>query len=61
MFVESQSADPAIHALCIKIARRCVWIIQGCLRDEERSDALEAFYYVAREALEHLNQCRRHQ
>jgi hypothetical protein len=36
MLIESQSADPAVHALCIKIARRCVWIIQAVLREEER-------------------------
>ena len=40
MFTESQAADPAVHALCVKIARRCVWIIQAVLREEERIDAV---------------------
>jgi hypothetical protein len=36
MFIESQSADPAVHALSIRIAKRCVWIIQAVLREEAR-------------------------
>jgi hypothetical protein len=41
-----------VHALCIKIARRCVWIIQAVLREEERSLALNEFYRVCREELD---------
>ena len=52
MFIESQSADPAIHALCIKIARRCVWVIQAVLREEERGLAVNEFYRVCREELD---------
>lgn len=50
--IESQAADPAVHRLSIEIARKCVWIIQGCLREEERIEATREFYKVAREALE---------
>ena len=52
MFIESQSVDPTVHALCIKIARRCVWIIQAVLREEERGLALTEFYRVCREEIE---------
>ncbi len=52
MFVESQAADPAVHALCIRIARRCRHVIQGCLREEEWRDADMAFYRVCREEIE---------
>lgn len=52
MFVENQAADPAVHALCVRIAKRCVWIIQAVLRDEERGDAAREFYRVCREELD---------
>jgi len=52
MFIESQSADPAVHRLCIAIARRCVWIIQAVLREEERHLAAQEFYRVCREEIE---------
>jgi hypothetical protein len=50
--VSSQPCDPAVHAQCIKIARKCVWIIQACLREEERGEALREFYMVCREELD---------
>lgn len=52
MFIESQSANPAVHRLCVRIARRCVWIIQACLREEERIEAVREFYRVCREELD---------
>jgi len=52
MIQQNAACDPAVHAICIQIARKCLWIIRGCLRDEERHDALEAFYLAAREALD---------
>ena len=52
MFIESQSANPAVHALCIKIATRCMWIIQTCLREEEQLEAVREFYRVCREELD---------
>jgi hypothetical protein len=52
MLIENQSANPAVHALCIKIAKRCVWIIQAVLREEERGLALNEFYRVCREELD---------
>ena len=51
MFIESQSADPAIHALCVKIATRCVWVIQAVLREEEVIAAQTEFYRVCRDEL----------
>jgi hypothetical protein len=52
MFIESQGADPAVHRLSIAIARRCVHVIQACLREEERVEALREFYRVCRDELE---------
>lgn len=52
MFIESQAADPAVHQLSIRIAGRCVFIIQAVLREEERGDALREFYRVCREELD---------
>ena len=52
MFIESQATDPAVHNLCIAIARRCVWIIQAALSDEERHLAAQEFYRVCREEIE---------
>lgn len=53
MFIESQATDPAVHNLCIAIARRCVWVIQAVLRDDERHLAAQEFFYrVCREEIE---------
>jgi hypothetical protein len=52
MLIENRSADPAVHALAITIARRCVWIIQAVLREEERALAANEFYRVVREEIE---------
>ena len=52
MIIESQSADPAIHALSVRIAKRCVWVIQAILREEERGLAVNEFYRVCREEIE---------
>ena len=52
MFIENQSVNPAVHALCIKIARRCVWVIQAVLREEERGLAVNEFYRVCCEELD---------
>lgn len=52
MFIENQSADPAVHRLCVTIAKRCVWIIQAILREEERIEAAREFYRVCREEIE---------
>ena len=35
-----------LHALARRIARRCRWIVQGCLREEEWGDADDEFYQV---------------
>ena len=52
MLQSHQSTDPALHALCVRIAQRCVWIIQAVLREEERGEAAREFYQVCREELE---------
>ena len=52
MYLENQSADPAVHRLAITIAKRCVYIIQAVLRDDERALAANEFYRVVREEIE---------
>ena len=52
VFIESQATDPSVHKLCITIAKRCVWIIQAVLRDEERHLAAQEFYRVCCEEIE---------
>lgn len=51
-------ADPTdfeTHRTALTIARRCVYIIQVCLREEEVRDAVREFYSVIREELEKWN------
>jgi hypothetical protein len=55
MFIESQAADPATHQLCVRIARRCVAVIEPLLRQEEVREALTEFYRAARTELEDFN------
>ena len=52
MLIENQSVDPIIHTLCIEIARRCVWVIQAVLREEEKGLAASEFYRVCRQEIE---------
>ena len=58
MFVSSQAADPVIHDAAVKMARRCRWLIQACLREEEWGDADREFYLVIREGLERFVEAR---
>jgi hypothetical protein len=48
----SSPTDDKTHETAIAIARRCVWIIQAELREEERIEAVREFYAVVREELE---------
>ena len=52
MFIECQSADPAVHNLCVRIAIRCAEIIKPLLRQEEVREALTEFYRAARLEIE---------
>jgi hypothetical protein len=52
VFIECQSADPAVHRICIEIAKQCVNVIAPLLRQEEVHAALTEFYRAAREAIE---------
>lgn len=52
MIIESQSADPAIHVLCIRIAKRIVHLFAGILMEHERPVALKETYIVLREELD---------
>jgi hypothetical protein len=54
MFMQNQPADPRMHAVAIRIARRCRSIIQTCLREEEWNDADAEFYVIARAEVEAL-------
>jgi hypothetical protein len=46
--------DAKTHEAAIAIARRCTWVIQAVLREEERVDSVREFYMIAREELEKL-------
>jgi len=52
MFIESQSADPAIHALCVKITMRCFSIIRVIVPEEHTGVTLREFYHVCREEID---------
>jgi hypothetical protein len=52
MFVISEPADPKIHEAATRMARRCRFLIQACLREEEWRDTDLEFYLVIREELE---------
>ena len=52
MFISQQPADPRIHEAAIRMAKRCRYLIQACLREEEWMDADREFYLVLREELE---------
>jgi len=52
MFIESQSADPTVHRICMEIAQRCLGVIEPLLRQEERREALTEFYRAARSVVE---------
>jgi hypothetical protein len=52
MIRQDVPADPAVHELALRLARRCRHIIQACLREEEWQDADREFYLIIREGLE---------
>lgn len=55
--IERKSDDPATHALCLNIARKCLWVIHTVLREEEHRDALNEFYGAASEEIEKVKPC----
>jgi hypothetical protein len=52
MIQQNAPCDPAVHKLCIEIARKCTAIIQPLLRQEEIGECLREFYMAARESLD---------
>ena len=44
--------DHRTHEAAIRIARKCRYVIQGCLREEEWTDADGEFYRICLEELE---------
>jgi hypothetical protein len=54
MIQSNHPCDPKVHETAIRIARRCLFIIQTCLREYEWDDALREFYLVAREEMERV-------
>jgi len=54
----NKPALPEIHEAAIRIARRCRYVIQACLREEEWGDADHEFYLIARQELEALRERR---
>jgi hypothetical protein len=51
MIQQNQPCDPAVHSLAVRCANKLVWIIQACLREEERVEAAHQFYLVLVEEL----------
>ena len=43
--------DPVSHDLAVRVARRCVGIIEPLLRQEEKPEAAREFYLAVREEL----------
>lgn len=50
--VDDVATDEAVHRTALAIARRCVFIIRACLREEEWIDATREFYQVAKTEIE---------
>lgn len=47
------------QAVAIRLARRCRWVIQGCLREEEWQDADREFFFIINEGIRHFSEeCR---
>jgi hypothetical protein len=44
-----------LRELAARLATRCRWIIQACLREEEWQDAADEFFDVILEGLQHVN------
>jgi hypothetical protein len=55
MINQSQPAHPVTHQVATAIAWRCVGIIEGLLRQEEKAEAAREFYLAARSELERLS------
>lgn len=52
MLQSHQSIDPAVHDLCVRLARRFTDIIRPLLRQEEVGECLREAYTAAREEIE---------
>jgi hypothetical protein len=56
MIQQNASCDPHIHQLAVRLARKCVGIIEPLLRQEVIPEACREFYLVIREGLEDVQQ-----
>ena len=52
MFTINRPVDPAVHEAAVRMAWRCRFLIQACLREEEWGDADREFYIIIRDELE---------
>jgi hypothetical protein len=52
MFTINQPVDPMIHEAAARMAKRCRFLIQVCLREEEWGDADREFYIIICEELQ---------
>ena len=59
MYQEHLPTDARTHEVAIRIARRCRFTVQTCLREEEWGDADREFYRICREELAALNDARK--
>lgn len=54
MLITNRPCDPRVHEASIGMARRCRFVIQAVLREEEWGDAEYEFYLIIREFVEQL-------
>ncbi len=54
MINQNQPCSPVTHQVATAIAHRCVGIIEGLLRQEEKPEAAREFYLAVRDEIERL-------
>ena len=52
MIQQNQPCNPAVHALCMELAKRFTAIVQPLLRQEEVGECMREAYMAAREVLD---------
>jgi hypothetical protein len=52
LIYQNQPCDPAVHSLCMRLARKFTDIVRPLLRQEEVGECLREAYMAAREEIE---------
>jgi hypothetical protein len=53
-YIQSHPLETVLHAMSIRVSKRCVSLIEVCLRPEEVGEAEREFYLIVRANLEEL-------